>query len=173
MLSRTRLQRPPAVPELLLHLADGMDPLWEDLARELDRGDLPPPFWAFAWLGGQALARHVLERCRFPDTAAIAGFWPMGREINIRPLLVALAESGRAVLLPETPPRGQPLRFRRWRPGCAMVPERFGTLRPDGEVAVPGLLLVPLLAFDRAGRRLGYGGGYYDRTLAALPGVPS
>lgn len=59
--SRTLLQRPPAVPELLLHLAEGMDPLWEDLARELDDGDLPPPFWAFAWLGGQALARYLLD----------------------------------------------------------------------------------------------------------------
>lgn len=61
VLARTRLQRPPVVPELLLHLADGMDPLWEDLQRELDGGELPPPFWAFAWLGGQALARHLLD----------------------------------------------------------------------------------------------------------------
>lgn len=68
VLARTRLQRPPAVPELLLHLADGMDPLWEDLAHELDRGDLPPPFWAFAWLGGQALARHLLD-----DPAEVTG----------------------------------------------------------------------------------------------------
>ena len=62
VLARTRLQRPPAVPELLLHLADDLDGLWEDLQRELDDGDLPPPFWAFAWLGGQALARHLLHR---------------------------------------------------------------------------------------------------------------
>ena len=51
-----------------------------------------------------------------------------------------------------------------------MSPERFGTLRPDGEVRVPDFLLVPLLAFDRRGYRVGYGAGYYDRTLAALPG---
>ncbi|MCW2778158.1 MAG: nicotinamide N-methylase [Frankiales bacterium] len=62
VLTRTRLQRPPAVPELLLHLADGMEALWEDVQRELDTGDLPPPFWAFAWLGGQALARYVIDR---------------------------------------------------------------------------------------------------------------
>lgn len=65
VLSRTRLQAPPAVPELTLHLAEAMDPLWEDLQRELDAGDLPPPFWAFAWLGGQALARYLLDR---PET---------------------------------------------------------------------------------------------------------
>ncbi len=51
-----------------------------------------------------------------------------------------------------------------------MVPERFGTVRPVGESLVPDLLLVPLLAFDGQCRRLGYGGGFYDRTLAALPG---
>ncbi len=58
---RTRLQRPPAVPELALHLADDMTRAWEDVERELDRGELAPPFWAFAWVGGQALARHVLD----------------------------------------------------------------------------------------------------------------
>jgi predicted nicotinamide N-methyase len=61
VLARTRLQSPPAVPELVLHLADDMDQAWTSLQRELDDGELPPPFWAFAWLGGQALARHVLD----------------------------------------------------------------------------------------------------------------
>ena len=120
---------------------------------------------------GAALTEHVLARCRFPAGAVVAGFWPMGQEINIRPLLHALDSLGHPVALPETPPRGQPLLFRQWRPGCAMVPERFGTLRPDGEFLAPDVLLVPLLAFDAAGHRLGYGGGYYDRTLAALPGA--
>ena len=61
VLGRTRLQRPPVVPELELHLADDMDEAWACLQRELDDGTLPPPFWAFAWLGGQAVARHVLD----------------------------------------------------------------------------------------------------------------
>jgi predicted nicotinamide N-methyase len=67
VLSRTRLQRPPVVPELELHLADDMDAAWASLQRELDDGELPPPFWAFAWLGGQAVARHVLDH---PDVVA-------------------------------------------------------------------------------------------------------
>jgi 5-formyltetrahydrofolate cyclo-ligase len=50
-----------------------------------------------------------------------------------------------------------------------MIRERFGTHRPDGDIATPDIMLVPLLAFDRNGNRLGYGGGYYDRTLATLP----
>ena len=61
VLTRTRPQSPPVVPELVLHLADDMDAAWADLQAELDDGDLPPPFWAFAWLGGQAVARHVLD----------------------------------------------------------------------------------------------------------------
>ncbi len=103
--------------------------------------------------------------------AVVAGFWPMPGEIDIRPLLIELDARGHRVLLPETPPLGQKLIFRHWHPGAAMVRERFGTHRPDGEVGVPNYVLVPLLGFDRFGHRLGYGGGYYDRTLAALPGA--
>ena len=122
---------------------------------------------------GAALARHVLAAGIIPPGAAVSGFWPMAGEIDIRPLLHALDAGGHAVLLPQTPPRGQPLVFRRWTPDTPMIRERFGTLRPDGPLAEPDILLVPLLAFDRTGNRLGYGGGYYDRTLAALPGRPA
>lgn len=61
VLVRSRLARPPLVPELQLHLAEDMDAAWTGLQVELDDGKLPPPFWAFAWLGGQALARYVLD----------------------------------------------------------------------------------------------------------------
>ena len=61
VLARTRLERPPVVPELVLHLADDIVEPWESLEKELDAGELPPPFWAFAWLGGQAIARYVLD----------------------------------------------------------------------------------------------------------------
>lgn len=119
---------------------------------------------------GERLARHALPL--IPGGAAVAGFWPIGSEIDTRPLLANLAARGHAVLLPVTPPPGGVLRFRAWAPGAALVPGRGGTLEPEaGEDMTPGFLLVPLLAFDAAGRRLGYGGGYYDRTLAMLRGA--
>lgn len=120
-----------------------------------------------AW--GAQLAEHVLRENPPPAGAVVSGFWPLGGEVDIRPLLLALLERGHEIVLPVTPPRGQPLGFRLWRPGEPMAAEKFGTVRPTGAEQSPNFLLVPLLAFDRLGHRLGYGAGYYDRTLAGLP----
>jgi len=120
---------------------------------------------------GEMLATVVLRDVVLPPGAVVAGLWPLPGEMDLRPLLHALHARGLPIVLPETPPRGRPLVFRRWSPGCAMLPERFGTLRPDGPVVAPDVVFVPLLAFDGRGYRLGYGGGYYDRTLQGLPGA--
>ena len=120
-----------------------------------------------------ACGRAVGDRVRphVPAGAVVAGFHPLGRELDVTPLLLALRRSGHTVALPRTPARGLPLAFHRWAEADGLLAERFGTLTSDGPAVTPDLLLVPLLAFDREGRRLGYGGGYYDRTIAALPGV--
>ncbi|MFO1027481.1 MAG: 5-formyltetrahydrofolate cyclo-ligase [Acetobacteraceae bacterium] len=118
---------------------------------------------------GEALAGHVLHDCPPPQGAIVSAFWPLGDEIDLRPLMRRLHDRGHPIVLPVTPKRGNPLSFRRWRPGDVMEQERFGTMRPIGEEMAPDFLLVPLVAFDAACRRLGYGGGFYDRTLPELP----
>lgn len=119
---------------------------------------------------GEALAAVILRACPPPAGALVSAFWPMGPEIDVRPLLAALHAGGQPLCLPVTPRRGQPLRFRRWALGDPLGHGPMGTRQPiDGADVAPDWLFVPLLAFDRSGRRLGYGGGYFDRTLAALP----
>jgi 5-formyltetrahydrofolate cyclo-ligase len=122
---------------------------------------------------GAALTQVVLDHMPPPPGAIVAGFWPMGHEIDIRPLLHALHDRGHPIALPVTPKRGNPLLFRRWRPGDDLARGPMGTRQPaeTADPLTPAFLLVPLLAFDRRGNRLGYGAGYYDRTLAALPGA--
>ena len=102
--------------------------------------------------------------------AVVSGFWPIKEEIDIRPLLVELSNEGCQLALPVVQGKGLPLIFRAWRPGDPLEAGVFGTLQPSAkrEVMEPDALIVPLLACDEEGWRLGYGGGFYDRTLAGL-----
>jgi 5-formyltetrahydrofolate cyclo-ligase len=120
---------------------------------------------------GAALAGNVIRSGLVPDGATVAGFRSLPGEIDTEALLLMLVEAGHRVLLPQTPPPGRPLVFREWRPGMALVRGRFGTMHTEGAIGIPEIMLVPLLAFDARCHRLGQGGGYYDRTIAALPGV--
>ncbi|MBC7142743.1 MAG: 5-formyltetrahydrofolate cyclo-ligase [Rhodobacteraceae bacterium] len=97
---------------------------------------------------------------------ALAGYMPMRTEIDCLP---AMAAHAGPVGVPVILGPGQALKFRRWTPDAPMIAGEFGALIPaDGDRIVPEVLVVPLLAFDRRGYRLGYGGGFYDRTLEAL-----
>ncbi|MFQ3622602.1 MAG: 5-formyltetrahydrofolate cyclo-ligase [Acetobacteraceae bacterium] len=119
---------------------------------------------------GLALAGHVLERLSPPCGAVVAGVWPLPQEIDPRPLLLALAGRGHALALPVTGRRGTPLSFRRFRFGDPLRGGPFGTREPwpDSPELEPDWLLVPLVAFDRRGNRVGHGAGHYDATLSAL-----
>jgi 5-formyltetrahydrofolate cyclo-ligase len=102
--------------------------------------------------------------------ATVSGFMPMKSEINPLPLMKAFAGQGAQLALPVVAGRGKPLVMRAWNFGGPLGSGVWGIREPKPEAAdvEPDILLVPLLAFDRTGHRLGYGGGYYDLTIAQL-----
>jgi 5-formyltetrahydrofolate cyclo-ligase len=122
----------------------------------------------------QPLILGLVER-HFPELAEILlGFyWPFRGEIGCHPLVRRLVERGARAALPVVVEKGQPLEFWAWRPGA---PLRRGVwdipIPAERHVVRPSALLVPLVGFDAQGYRLGYGGGYYDRTLAAMAPKP-
>ncbi len=118
----------------------------------------------------KAVSDLFLSELRPEPDSIVAGYWPMGDEMDPRPLLEGLAATGCSLALPALQGPEKPLLFRAWAPGKPLFPAAFGTHEPDPAqpLRTPLILLVPLLAFDAQGYRLGYGGGFYDRSLAQL-----
>lgn len=101
-------------------------------------------------------------------------YWPFKGEYDPRPLVRALHADGMKLALPVVTEKARPLIFRPWQPGMQMAPGIWNIPVPaSGEPVAPDVLLAPVVGFDSQGFRLGYGGGYYDRTLAAAPRRPT
>ena len=118
----------------------------------------------------QALAEQGLDFAGELAGKTVSGFIPYLSEIDTRPLLGLLVAHGCQTCVPVVIENNTPLEFRSWAPGEPTVPGRWGIpVPPDGSPVVdPDVLLVPMLAYDTSGYRLGYGGGFYDRTLEKL-----
>lgn len=125
----------------------------------------------------QAMDRHI-ER-GFPALAQnraatiVAICWPYRNEYDARHLAARLRRAGATIALPVVVAPREPLQFRAWTPGMPMAPGPLGIPHPArGEPLTPTAVILPMAGFDDDGYRLGYGGGYFDRTLAALPQRP-
>ena len=124
----------------------------------------------------KAAAKTIAAR-KFPlavtPSTILSGFMPLKSEINPLPLMQKLAEAGARLALPTIAGRGKPLIMRAWEFGAPLDRGQWGIREPkaDAPEVEPDILLVPLLAFDRVGHRLGYGAGYYDMTIHRLRGL--
>lgn len=118
----------------------------------------------------QAILDHFLADVPRTSGASIAGYFPIRSEADPIPLMSELGQLGHTCALPRVTGADKALRFFRWTPGDKTDEGAFGTQVPVKKAAeiIPDILLIPLVAFDLNGFRLGYGGGFYDRTLEAL-----
>jgi 5-formyltetrahydrofolate cyclo-ligase len=122
----------------------------------------------------RAVAGHFFDAVTLGPRDIVAGYWRIKDEMDCQPILVRLMDTFQPVCLPVVLGDEQPLELRLWEQGAPLYEAGFGTLAPS-ELAPqvePDIVLMPLLGFDKRGTRLGYGGGYYDRTLERLSKRP-
>lgn len=116
-----------------------------------------------------AIVRRLLALLQPMSPGRVAFCWPIRAEVDCRPVVAALLAAGWQAAMPVVDCLAAPLAFRVWQPDAPMTADPYGIPIPDTLPAPPpDVLLIPLVGFDSAGYRLGYGGGYFDRTLAAL-----
>lgn len=156
--------------EILCVLADNLTmatdkPALRALALDA-RSKIDP---TYAEKAGREVAKQLLSFIPI-EAKHVAGYYAMRGEVNLEETLRLLMERGHVTALPVILADDEPLVFRRWHPGAALEPGRFGTHEPlaMAEPVIPEAVIVPLAAFDKTGHRLGYGAGFYDRTIARL-----
>jgi 5-formyltetrahydrofolate cyclo-ligase len=146
-----------------------------ELRREaIARRDALPP--AERRIAAEAIAARGLPEdlaAAVGGDAIVSGYMPLKSEINPLPLMRLLADDGADIALPVVVGRGQPLVMREWSFHAPLKAGVWGISEPldDAAEVFPDLLIVPLLAFDRHGQRIGYGAGYYDMTITRLRGM--
>jgi len=124
-----------------------------------------------AW--NRQITTRLLELCPAQKPMAVAGYWPFKGEFDPRFAMRVLRDQGVTTALPVVVQTAAALQFRQWWPGIHTSSGVYGLPVPEGSPVVhPDVVLMPPIGFDDAGYRLGYGGGYYDRTLAAMPMPP-
>lgn len=112
---------------------------------------------------------HFLASMNVPVGAVVAGYWSVRGELDVLPLLRALQRRGHACALPHVAGEGKPLVFRPWDDNAMMRVGKYDIPEPvAGQALKPDIILVPMAVFDKTGHRIGYGAGFYDRTIAAL-----
>lgn len=143
----------------------------EERARALARR--AAAFAAHGSAAGARLAGNGLAFLNAKPGAIVSGFSAIRDEIDPAGLLARLHGEGHRLCLPVMEGKGKPLLFRAWAPGDEMGNVQWGIAEPlpDKPALDPDIVLVPLLAFDKVGYRLGYGGGFYDRTLERLRAI--
>lgn len=117
-----------------------------------------------------AIGKRFLESVPLPPDAVISSYWAIGDEADPGRLEHDLRRRGHRIVMPRVAGRELPLDFHLWPDGAVLVPGKFGLSEPPSSwpKATPTILIVPLLAFDGQGFRVGYGAGYYDRTIRQL-----
>lgn len=159
--------------KLMVHTALTEEPSLADLKAALRKKALVAARASAAAYGEEAglrVARSFLGAIPLAPGAVISGYAPLKSEIDPMPLLSKLSERGHPIALPYIEAIDRPLRLKRWRPGEPLIAGQFGARQPasDAQDLQPDILIVPLVAFDAAGHRLGRGGGFYDRTIEEL-----
>ena len=121
-------------------------------------------------LAANALLRHDISALGFHNGSILSGYYPIRSEFNCLPFLEKIRKLDLAIALPVVQCDGKGLLFREWTSHTNLVSGDLNILTPDqsSDIVLPDALLIPLLAFDRSGYRLGYGKGHYDRTIADL-----